>query len=81
MLDTELTTNWIWLNADVETTYRTEIRQEECHGMHTFLDTEVVNTEVVRVVIKTRDCDIDITSRLTKKELDNLIIPFVAEPD
>jgi hypothetical protein len=81
MIDTELTTNWIWLNADVETTYKTEIRQEECHGTHTFLDTEVIKSEVVKVVIKTKDCDIDITTRLTKEELESLITPFVAEPD
>jgi hypothetical protein len=81
MIDTELTTNWIWLNADIETTYKTEVREEECHGTHIFLDSEVVSTEVIRVVIKTSDCDIDITSRLTKKELEHLKTPFVAQVD
>lgn len=81
MIDAEIVTNWIWINADVETTYRTEVREEECHGIHIFLDTEVLSTEVVKVVIKTKDCDIDITKRLTKKELESLITPFVAEPD
>jgi hypothetical protein len=81
MIDTELTTNWIWLNAEIETTYKTEVREEECHGTHIFLDSEVLSEDVIRVVIKTKECDIDITSRLTQKELELLKIPFVAEID
>lgn len=79
--ETEKTTNWIWLNAEIETTYQTDVREEECHGIHLFFDSEIVSCDVVKVLIRTRDKDIDITHRLTKDELELLKIPFEAEPD
>jgi hypothetical protein len=74
--DTELTTNWVWLNVDLETTYKLEERVEECHGLHTFLDSQEISCQIIRVVIKTKDGDIDITNRLTKEELDLLKEPI-----
>jgi hypothetical protein len=81
MIETELTTNWIWLNAEIETTYQTDVREEECHGIHTFFDSEIVSCDVVKVLIRTKKVDIDITNRLTKEELEHLKIPFEAEPE
>ena len=80
-LETELKTNWIWLNADVETTYKSEIREEECHGIHTFIDQEIIACDVIKVVIRTKNMDIDITKRLTPDELENLKEPFEVEID
>ena len=76
MIDTEITTNWVWLNIDVEKVYKVEERVEECHGYHTFLDSEEISSSIVRVIIKGKDSDIDITNRLTKEELESLIEPF-----
>ena len=73
--DTELTTHWVWLNVDIEKTYKLEERVEECHGLHTFLDSEEISSQIIRVVIKTKDGDIDITNRLTKEELELLKQP------
>jgi len=75
-LDTELTTLWVWLNVDLETTYKLEERVEECHGLHTFIDSEEISSQIIRVVIKTKDGDIDITNRLTKEEFELLKKPI-----
>ena len=49
--------------------YSTTIREEECHGIHTFVDQEELSSEIIGVCIKVNGEDIDITSRLTKEEL------------
>ena len=60
------------VNIEKEATYRSEIREEECHGFHTFIDQEEISNEVNKVVIKVLGQDIDITNRLTKQELEIL---------
>lgn len=57
------------LNVEKEVTYSTSIREEECHGMHTFIDQEELTNEISKVVIKVMGHEIDITTRLTKEEL------------
>ena len=57
------------LNVEKEVTYSTSIREEECHGLHTFIDQDELSNEISKVVIKVLGQDIDITSRLTKEEL------------
>ena len=60
------------LNVEKEVTYSSSIREEECHGIHTFIDQEELTNEVSKVVIKVLGQEIDITNRLTKEELDLL---------
>jgi hypothetical protein len=60
------------LNVEKEVTYSTSIREEECHGLHTFIDEEELTNEISKVVIKVLGKEIDITNRLTKQELDIL---------
>lgn len=57
------------LNVEKEVTYSTSIREEECHGLHTFIDQEELTNEISKVVIKVMEHEIDITNRLTKQEL------------
>lgn len=57
------------LNVEKEVTYSTSIREEECHGLHTFIDQEELTNEISKVVIKVLGKEIDITNRLTKQEL------------
>jgi hypothetical protein len=57
------------VNVQKEVKYSTDIREEECHGFHTFIDQEEVSNEINRVVIKVLGKDIDITDRLTKDEM------------
>jgi hypothetical protein len=60
------------LNVEKEVTYSTSIREEECHGLHTFIDQEELTNEISKVIIKVMGHEIDITNRLTKQELDIL---------
>jgi len=60
------------LNVEKKVTYSSSIREEECHGIHTFIDQEELTNEVSKVVIKVLGQEIDITNRLTKEELDLL---------
>lgn len=60
------------LNVEREVTYCSNIREEECHGIHTFIDQEELTNEISKVVIKLLGKEIDITNRLTKEELDIL---------
>lgn len=60
------------LNVEKEVTISSSIREEECHGMHTFIDQEELTNEISKVVIKVMGHEIDITNRLTKQELDIL---------
>lgn len=57
------------VNVEKEVTYSTSLREEECHGLHTFIDQEELSNEIKKVVIKFLGQEIDITSRLTKEEL------------
>jgi hypothetical protein len=57
------------VNVEKEVTYSTSLREEECHGFHTFIDQEEVSNNITKVVIKFLGQEIDITSRLTKEEL------------
>jgi hypothetical protein len=50
-------------------TFSSSIREEECHGFHTFIDQEELSNDIVKVSIKVKDTEIDITKRLTKEEL------------
>lgn len=52
-----------------ERTYTCSLREEECHGFHTFIDQDVLSEEVVRVILRVNGNNIDITERLTKEEL------------
>jgi hypothetical protein len=56
-------------NVQKEVKYSTDIREEECHGFHTFIDQEELSNKITRVVIKILGKDIDITDRLTKDEI------------
>lgn len=57
-----------------QTGYRYSTRQEECHGVHTFIDQEVISEEVITVKLKVNGQEIDITDRLTPEELKSLYI-------
>jgi hypothetical protein len=57
------------LNIEREVSYCTSIREEECHGIHTFIDQEELTNQISKVVIKIFGKEIDITDRLTKEEL------------
>jgi hypothetical protein len=57
------------VNVQKEVKYSSDIREEECHGFHTFIDQEEVSNEINRVIIKVLGKDIDITNRLTKDEI------------
>ena len=57
------------VNVEKEVTYSSSIREEECHGLHTFIDQEELSNEIIKVVIKFLGKEIDITSRLTKDEI------------
>lgn len=52
-----------------EVSYSYSIREEECHGFHTFIDQDELSNEVVKVILKVNGNEIDITSRLSKEEL------------
>jgi hypothetical protein len=60
------------VNIEKQVKYSTDVRIEECHGFHTFIDQEEISNEVNKVVIKVLGQDIDITNRLTKQELEIL---------
>jgi hypothetical protein len=57
-----------------EITYSYSTREEECHGFHTFIEQDELSNEVVKVIIKVNGNKIDITSRLSKEELELLNI-------
>ena len=60
------------VNVEKEVTYSSDIREEECHGIHTFIDQEELSNNIIKVVIKINGQEIDITKRLTKDELELL---------
>jgi len=60
------------VNIEKQVKYSTDVRVEECHGFHTFIDHEEISNEVNKVVIKVLGENIDITNRLTKQELELL---------
>ena len=57
-----------------QTGYKYSTRQEECHGIHTFIDQEVFSEDVITVKLKVNGKEIDITDRLTQEELKSLYI-------
>lgn len=54
--------------------YSYSTREEECHGIHTFIDQEVVSEDVLSVKLKVNGSEIDITDRLTSEELKMLYL-------
>jgi hypothetical protein len=68
-IETIYLNHYTLLNVEREVTYCTSIREEECHGIHTFIDQEELTNEISKVVIKVLGQEIDITKRLTKEEL------------
>jgi hypothetical protein len=56
-------------HIEKEITYSTSIREEECHGFHTFIDQDELSNEIKKITIRVKDKEIDITNRLTKYEL------------
>jgi hypothetical protein len=56
-------------HIEKEVTYSSSIREEECHGFHTFIDQDELSNEIKRVKIKVGSKNIDITNRLTKDEI------------
>jgi hypothetical protein len=68
-IETIYLNHYTLLNVEKEVTYSTSIREEECHGIHTFIDQEELTNEISKVVIKVLGQEIDITKRLTKEEL------------
>ena len=49
-------------------------RVEECHGYHSFSEDELIDSKIVKVaLILGHEKSIDITSRLTKEELDSIL--------
>jgi hypothetical protein len=63
---------YILAKIEKEATYSSSIREEECHGFHTFVDQEELSNDIVKVCIKIGDKEIDVTKRLTKEELNLL---------
>jgi hypothetical protein len=57
------------VNVQKEVLYSSDIREEECHGFHTFIDQEELSNKISKVVIKILGKDIDITDRLSKDEI------------
>jgi hypothetical protein len=53
--------------------FREETWEEECHGFHTFTDSEELEKRIERVVLELDGFDIDITSRLKKDEINDLL--------
>ena len=68
-IETIYLNHYTLLNVEKEVTYSSSIREEECHGIHTFIDQEELTNEISKVVIKVLGKEIDITNRLTKEEL------------
>jgi len=68
-IETIYLNHYTLLNVEREVTYCSNIREEECHGIHTFIDQEELTNEISKVVLKVLGQEIDITNRLTKEEL------------
>jgi hypothetical protein len=68
-IETIYLNHYTLLNVEKEVTYSSSIREEECHGIHTFIDQEELTNEISKVVVKVLGQEIDITNRLTKEEL------------
>ena len=61
------------LNVEKEVTYCSSIREEECHGMHTFIDQEELTNEIIKVVIKVMGKEIDITNEISGSSINNYL--------
>lgn len=71
---------FVTLNAEAKLNHVFEVhppRQEECHGIHTFYESEHLETDLVHVRILLGDDNlsefIDITDRLTEEEKAKII--------
>jgi hypothetical protein len=68
-IETIYLNHYTLLNVEKEVTYCSSIREEECHGIHTFIDQEQLSNKISKVVIKFLGQEIDITNRLSKHEI------------
>jgi hypothetical protein len=59
--------------ASVEDTFTSETRVEECHGEHTFEDTNIISQKILELKIIVGDCEIDILDRMTQDEINLLL--------
>ncbi len=50
-----------------------DVRVEECHGFHTFYEIDEIDKHIVGVYLEFDNCEIDITSRLKKDELEEIL--------
>lgn len=61
------------LVADIEETYTSETRVEECHGEHIIEDATLLSKKIVELKIVVGNEEIDILDRLTQNELQLLL--------
>ena len=61
------------IRVDYIVRFYEESRTEECHGFHTFYDTEEIDKRIESVFIVLDNIEIDITSRLRKDELSEIL--------
>jgi hypothetical protein len=68
-------TLYLECNAEIEETWAEHPpRTEECHGYHTFDESELIDEKITEVsIILDAETKIDITSRLTKEELELIL--------
>jgi hypothetical protein len=52
--------------------YEVDADVEECHGFHTMTDVDEVGRNINKIYICIEDYELDITNKLTKKELSDL---------
>lgn len=75
-IDYEYATYNSLVEIQTQTGYSYSTRVEECHGLHTFIDQEVISEDILKVTLKVNGSEIDITNRLTKEELKLLHIEY-----
>ena len=72
-IKTQIFLDFYQLVADVEQTYTSENRVEECHGEHHFKDVTIINQKIIELKIVVGNEEIDILDRLTPQELKLLL--------
>lgn len=60
------------LDIEYQHNFKTDRWTEECHGYHEFEDVTTVSVQVLKVILRYNDLEIDITSRLKKEEIKDL---------
>jgi hypothetical protein len=50
-----------------------DVRVEEGHGFHTFYDIDEIDKKILAIYLEFDNCEIDITSRLKKDELEEIL--------